>query len=114
MYKITFPDGNSVLTEKPNFIRVHKENCFIICAREKAEGVVYHGGPFLFADGTRCYEVDSGDEFAALKEEDASIYEQLAQADETAIELYEAQMEQEEINTAQDDALIEIYELIGG
>lgn len=39
---------------------------------------------------------------------------QVAQADETAIELFEMQMAQEEINTAQDDALIELYEMIGG
>lgn len=38
----------------------------------------------------------------------------LAVTDETAIELYEAMMAQEEINTAQDDALIELYEMIGG
>lgn len=44
----------------------------------------------------------------------AALEEQLAQADDTAIELYEMQMEQEAINAAQDDALIEIYEMIGG
>ena len=32
----------------------------------------------------------------------------------SAIELYEAMMAQEEINSAQDDALIELYEMIGG
>ena len=36
----------------------------------------------------------------------------LANTDETAIELYEANLEQESINAAQDDALIEIYELL--
>lgn len=40
--------------------------------------------------------------------------EQLAMADETAIALYEANLEQEEVNVAQDEALIELYELIGG
>ena len=44
----------------------------------------------------------------------AALEEQAAQTDELAIELYEANLEQQEINTAQDDALIEIYELIGG
>ena len=38
----------------------------------------------------------------------------LAQTDETAIELFEAQAAQEEINAAQDDALIELYEMVGG
>lgn len=42
-----------------------------------------------------------------------SLEEQLATADETAISLYEAQQKQDEINTQQDDALLEIYELIG-
>lgn len=44
----------------------------------------------------------------------AAIEEQLAMVDETAIELYEAQIANEEINAAQDDALIELYEMIGG
>lgn len=43
-----------------------------------------------------------------------AIIQQLISTDETAIELYEAMMAQEEINTAQDDALIELYEMIGG
>ena len=39
--------------------------------------------------------------------------EQLAQSDETAIALYEAQEKQETINAQQDEALMEIYEMIG-
>ena len=39
--------------------------------------------------------------------------EQLVQADETSIALYEAQEAQEVINAQQDDALMEIYEMIG-
>ena len=39
--------------------------------------------------------------------------EQLAQSDETAITLYEAQEAQEVINAQQDEALMEIYEMIG-
>lgn len=42
-----------------------------------------------------------------------SLEEQLATADEAAISLYEAQQKQDEINAQQDDALLEIYELIG-
>lgn len=40
--------------------------------------------------------------------------EALAQTDEIAIQLYEAQAEQEAINAAQDEALIEIYEMMEG
>lgn len=43
----------------------------------------------------------------------AYLEEQLAQADETAINLYEAQEAQEVINAQQDEALMEIYEMIG-
>ena len=39
--------------------------------------------------------------------------EQLVQADETSIALYEAQEAQEAINAQQDEALMEIYEMIG-
>ena len=47
-------------------------------------------------------------------EADRKLAENLASADETAIELYEAQAEQEAINAAQDEALIEIYEMMEG
>lgn len=41
-----------------------------------------------------------------------NLEEQLAQSDETAITLYEAQEAQEAINSQQDEALMEIYEMI--
>lgn len=43
----------------------------------------------------------------------SDLEEQLVQADETAISLYEAQETQETINAQQDEALMEIYEMIG-
>ena len=49
-----------------------------------------------------------------LNERVTDLEDALSITDETAIELYEAMMAQEEINTAQDDALIELYEMIGG
>lgn len=49
-----------------------------------------------------------------IDERVSTLEDALAQTDETAIELYEAMAAQEEINTAQDDALIELYEMIGG
>ena len=42
----------------------------------------------------------------------AELEEQLLMADETAVALYESQLEQEEVNIAQDEALVEIFELI--
>ena len=49
-----------------------------------------------------------------VEERVENLEDALAQTDETAIALYEAQAAQEEINAAQDAALIEIYEMIGG
>lgn len=49
-----------------------------------------------------------------LNERVTDLESALAATDETAIELYEAMAAQEEINTAQDEALIAIYEMIGG
>lgn len=72
-------------------------------------------------NGKRTYRnVETGilieDEVPTPTTEDrlSSLESALAQTDETAIELFEAQEEQTEINNAQDDALIEIYELLEG
>ncbi len=43
----------------------------------------------------------------------SELEEQLMQADEVAISLYEVQAEQELINAQQDEALMEIYEMLG-
>ena len=48
----------------------------------------------------------------SVSERVTELEEQLATADETAISLYEAQQEQETINAQQDDALLEIYEML--
>ena len=43
-----------------------------------------------------------------------ALEEALAQTDETAIALFESRAEQESINAQQDDALLDIYEMLGG
>ena len=43
----------------------------------------------------------------------ADVEEQLLATDEIAVDLYEQQLMQEEINMAQDEALCELYEMIG-
>lgn len=60
MYKIQTPTGETFLTEKPNFIRVHSNGCYILTEQSKAEGVAYHGTPYLFKDGAQVCEVDKG------------------------------------------------------
>ena len=60
MYKIITNTGETHLTEKPNFIRKHENGCFVLTDEATADGVAYHGTPYLFADGVICYEVDKG------------------------------------------------------
>ena len=47
-----------------------------------------------------------------LELENRKLYERLAESDEIAIELYEAGLAQEAINAEQDEAIIDIYELM--
>lgn len=107
MYKITTPAGVTFTTEKPNFIRVHKNGCYILCPREKAEGVAYGGTPYLFKDGAMVHEVDGGKEVDTLAAKDTELELHLAETDEVAIQLYETSL-------TQDDAIIEIYEMMEG
>ena len=60
-----------------------------------------------------------GDKYFTLKEriamleaENAALQEHLSDSDEVAIDLYEARLCQESINAEQDDAIIEIYEMM--
>ena len=65
-------------------------------------------------NGEYTIEDDSEPEPPPTTEQRVSdLEEQLVQADETAISLYEAQEAQETINAQQDEALMEIYEMIG-
>ena len=61
MYRITTPSGESILTEKVNYIRVHKSGVYLLTDAIRAEGVAYHGTPYLYADGTQVHEVDAGE-----------------------------------------------------
>ena len=61
MYKIITHTGETYLTEKPNFIRKHENGCFVLTDVNHAEGVAYHGTPYLFSDGAQVHEVDAGE-----------------------------------------------------
>ena len=61
MYRITTPSGESILTEKVNYIRVHKSGVYLLTDASRAEGVAYHGTPYLFSDGAQMHEVDGGE-----------------------------------------------------
>ena len=61
MYRITTPSGECILTDKVNYIRVHKNGVYLLTDVNHAEGVAYHGTPYLFADGAQVHEVDAGE-----------------------------------------------------
>lgn len=61
MYRITTPTGETHLTEKITYVRQHSSGVFLITDQNRAEGVAYHGTPYLFADGVQVHEVDGGE-----------------------------------------------------
>ena len=61
MYEIRKDGGVIALTEKPNYIRLHPDGFYILCEQKEAQGVAYHGTPYLFADGAQVHEVDGGE-----------------------------------------------------
>ena len=61
MYRIITPTGETFLTEKVNYIRVHKSGVYLLTDVNHAEGVAYHGTPYLFSDGAQMHEVDGGE-----------------------------------------------------
>ena len=61
MYRITTPTGETHLTEKITYVRQHSGGVFLITDQQRAEGIGYHGTPYLFADGAQVHEVDSGE-----------------------------------------------------
>ena len=60
MYEIRKNGSVIALTEKPNYIRLHPDGFYILCEQKEAQGVAYHGTPYLFADGAMVCEVDKG------------------------------------------------------
>ena len=72
MYKIQTSNGETFLTEKATYIRVHPSgNAYLLCEKSKAEGVAYHGTPYLFKDGNIVTEVDIGADILAAQETEA-------------------------------------------
>ena len=83
-----------------------------LCQNHYFDGGLYtmDGIPRYRWDGTQAVErtpPPTTDERITILEK------QLVQADETSIALYEGQEAQETINAQQDEALMEIYEMIG-
>lgn len=80
MYRITTPQGESYLTEKVNYIRVHTSGVYLLTDAGRAEGVAYRGTPYLFADGAAVCEVDAGEMVRSSSEAVGVAFVTLAEA----------------------------------
>lgn len=78
MYKIITHTGETYLTEKPNFIRKHKNGCFVLTDEATAEGVAYNGTPYIFAEGNAVHEFDAADLVKETEEENKNLKAQIA------------------------------------
>ena len=80
MYRITTPQGESYLTEKVNYIRVHASGVYLLTDAGRAEGVAYRGTPYLFRDGAQVCEVDAGETVRSSSEAVGVAFVTLAEA----------------------------------
>lgn len=65
------------MTEKVNYIRVHKSGTYLLTDVKRAEGVAHHGTPYLFKDGAQVCEVD---DYEVVTQEDTKNREAVEQA----------------------------------
>lgn len=125
MFKLINDWGCVGMTEAPTYIRpsTHEgNNSYILCPEPEASGIVFEGTIYRLCgrempgvtESVMLVPADAGTELGGTNAQVQTLKDDLATTDETAIELYEGQLAQQEINAAQDDALIELYELIGG
>lgn len=124
MYKIISTETGELLGEvsKPTYITLAKNGYFVPADIDHARGIAFHSTvygvvglkkrPLYNHPTVVLYEVDDGDVSMEKQEQINQLQNDLADTDETAIELFESNLQQEEVNAAQDDALIEIYELL--
>ena len=110
------------LTDTVNYIKISKNSgCYISAKKEEAIGVAYRGTPYNLegkseikdADTVRVYPADGGMLIGTLTDKEEALAKQLAETDEAAIQLYEANIALNEANAEQDEAIIEIYEMMG-
>lgn len=122
MYKI-IKDGTAIgMTEAPNYIKQHENGCFVLCPEPEASGIAFAGTAYHLlgreelpdTKSVMLEEVDAGTVIGEVQSGVDSLREDLATTDEAAISLYETLLEKDEADAAQDDALIELYEKVGG
>ena len=123
MFRIIKTNGTELgVTESVNYIKIHKNGCYTTATRADAIGVAYNSVAYNLighddiadTDTVIVCEIDGGKEINAIIAKNILINEHLAEADEIAIDLFEAGLMQDAINAEQDEAIIEIYEMMGG
>lgn len=117
MFKIITTSGTELgFTDSVRFIKRSSEGTFVEATKDEAVGIAFNSSPYNLAgkneiegaEAVLIIETDAGREVSELRATTARQAEELQQADENAIALYERLAQQ-------DEALIEIYEqLIGG
>lgn len=122
MYKVKLNDRYIGMTERPIYIRQGQNGYFIHATEREATGIVLDGTPYHLLGrkpiaGLETVMLERNDTGSLLREADQSISDlrnDLASTDDTAIELYETTLALEAVRQEQDDALIALYEQIGG
>ena len=106
-YKVS-TEFNIGTEEDPQYKTFFADRAMFPVTKENIETVkaIAYNGEYTIED-------DGEPELPTTEQRVSDLEEQIAQADETAISLYEAQEAQEVINAQQDEALMEIYEMIG-
>ena len=120
MFKLLRSDNSLIgTTEKVNYVKKNHNGFYINCSSFDAEGIVYNNTLYTLnrKDTDKEYVyiqfVDAGTQLDYISSKEQSLEQQLAETDEAAIQLYEANMALEEVNAEQDEAIIQIYEMIG-
>lgn len=110
MYRV-YKNGLFIgLSAKPVYVEKLYNGAYGLCDAAQATAIVYAGAVYPLEEVV-LVPVDAGTVLTGQAEQ---LSEQLAMADEAAIELYESNLALQEVSTAQDDALIELYEMAGG
>ena len=123
MFRIITTKGTEVgITESVRYIKISEHNgCFIRCMQKDAIGVAFNSKPYNLeghsdipdAETVRVIEIDLGPELDYLKTQSNIVAEQLMEVDEIAIQLYEANLALDKATAEQDEAIIQIYEMMG-
>ena len=109
------------ITETVDYYVKNKNDVYVSCKSYEADVIKFNDTLYaMWGKGTKklqevlIQKFDAGQELSYLVNNALALEQQLAETDEAAIQLYEANLTLEQHNAEQDEAIIEIYELMGG